>query len=106
MSRTGTTVRSKRLSSQAAVARSWERAAKASSSSRETPSSVAMMSAEMPWGMKSAEKEVSGSMAMAPPSELMGTRDMDSTPPAMTRSSQPERILPAARLRAVRPEAQ
>ena len=49
---------------------------------------------------------VSGSIAQAPPSEPIGTRDIDSTPPANTRSSQPEATFWAAMLTASRPEAQ
>ena len=49
---------------------------------------------------------VSGSIAQAPPSEPIGTRDIDSTPPANTRSSQPEATFWAATLTASRPEAQ
>jgi hypothetical protein len=49
---------------------------------------------------------VCGSQAQAPRSEPIGTRDMDSMPPATTRSSQPERTFCAARLTASRPEAQ
>ena len=49
---------------------------------------------------------VSGSIAQAPPSEPIGTRDIDSTPPAKTRSSQPEATFWAAMLTASRPEAQ
>ena len=49
---------------------------------------------------------VSGSIAQAPPSEPIGTRLIDSTPPAMTRSSQPEATFWAAMLTASRPEAQ
>src|SRR3954454_19723122 len=45
-------------------------------------------------------------MAHAPPSEPIGTRDMDSTPPASTRSSQPEATFCAAMFTASRPEAQ
>src|SRR3954454_14019108 len=45
-------------------------------------------------------------MAHAPPSEPLGTRDIDSTPPARTRSSQPEATFWAAMLTASRPEAQ
>ena len=40
------------------------------------------------------------------PSEPIGTRDIHSTPPATTRSSQPEATFIAARLTASRPEAQ
>jgi hypothetical protein len=49
---------------------------------------------------------VSGSIAQAPPSEPIGTRLMLSTPPATTRSSQPERTFCAAMFTASRPEAQ
>ena len=49
---------------------------------------------------------VSGSIAHAPPSEAIGTRDIDSTPPAMIRSSQPDLTRPAAWLTASSPEAQ
>ena len=60
----------------------------------------------MPCGTKPRPELVIGSIAQAPPSEPIGTRDIDSTPPARTRSSQPERTLAAARLTASRPEAQ
>ena len=103
---TGTTERSKRPSFQAAAARSWESAAYSSTSRREKPSMVAMRSAPMPCGTKSVSKLVIGSANQAPPSEAIGTRDIDSTPPARTRSSQPERTLAAAMLTASRPEAQ
>ena len=43
---------------------------------------------------------------MAPPSEPIGTRDIDSTPPANTRSSQPDATFWAATLTASRPDAQ
>ena len=45
----------------------------------------------MPWGTNEVSKFVSGSIAQAPPSEAIGTRDIDSTPPATIRSSKPER---------------
>src|SRR3954453_10759211 len=45
-------------------------------------------------------------MAHAPPSEPLGPRDIDSTPPANTRSSQPEATFCAAMFTASRPEAQ
>ncbi|CAM5742257.1 hypothetical protein SALBM311S_06770 [Streptomyces alboniger] len=67
---------------------------------------VAMRSAPMPWGTKLTARLVIGSLNQAPPSEAIGTRDMDSTPPARTRSSQPERTLAAAMLTASRPDAQ
>src|ERR1700712_2169365 len=65
-----------------------------------------MRSAPMPWGTKPVLKFVSGSIAQAPPSEPIGTRDIDSTPPAKTRSSQPEATFCAAMFTASRPEAQ
>jgi hypothetical protein len=43
---------------------------------------------------------------MAPPSEPIGTRDMDSTPPATTRSAWPDITSAAAVFTASRPEAQ
>ncbi len=65
-----------------------------------------MRSALTPWGTKLVAYAVSGSIAHAPPSEPIGTRDIDSTPPAMIRSSQPERTFWAAMLTASNPEAQ
>src|SRR5690606_16357568 len=62
--------------------------------------------APMPCGIKLQAILVSGSSAQGPPSEPIGTRDIDSTPPATTRSSQPERTFWAAILTASRPEAQ
>src|ERR1700722_20180320 len=56
--------------------------------------------------MNSVSRLVSGSCAQAPLSEPMGTRDIDSMPPATTRSSQPERTFCAAMLTASSPEAQ
>ncbi len=47
-----------------------------------------------------------GSMYQAPPDAPMPTRDIDSTPPAMTMSSAPWAIFAAPRLTASRPEAQ
>ena len=49
---------------------------------------------------------MAGSIAQAPPSEPIGTRDIDSTPPAMISWSQPERTFWAAVLTASSPEAQ
>ncbi len=60
----------------------------------------------MPCGTKPVSKFVSGSIAQAPPSEPIGTRDIDSTPPAKTRSSKPEATFWAATFTASRPEAQ
>ena len=70
------------------------------------PSIVAIRSAPMPCGTKPVVSAVAGSIAHAPPSDPIGTRLIDSTPPASTRSSQPERTCAAARLTASRPEAQ
>ncbi len=60
----------------------------------------------MPCGTKSVSNAVLGSMAQAPPSDAIGTRLIDSTPPARMRSSQPERTRCEAWLTASRPEAQ
>ena len=49
---------------------------------------------------------MAGSLAQAPPSEPIGTRLIDSTPPARIRSSKPARTRAAAWLTASRPEAQ
>src|SRR5258706_10460208 len=56
--------------------------------------------------MKAVSNAVSGSQAQGPRSVPSGTRDMDSTPPATARSSQPERTFCAAIFTASRPEAQ
>src|SRR5258706_4470952 len=56
--------------------------------------------------MKAVSNAVSGSQAQGPRSVPSGTRDMDSTPPATTRSSQPERTFCAAMFTASRPDAQ
>ena len=60
----------------------------------------------MPCGTKPVANAVAGSVAQAPPSEAIGTRLIDSTPPARIRSSKPERTRAAAWLTASRPEAQ
>ena len=65
-----------------------------------------MRSALTPCGTKLVPYAVSGSMAHGPPSEPIGTRDIDSTPPAMMRSSQPEATFCAATFTASRPDAQ
>ena len=67
---------------------------------------VAIKSAPMPCGVKPVAALVAGSCAHAPPSEPMGTRDMLSTPPATTKSSQPLATFCAAMFTASRPEAQ
>ena len=48
---TGNTLRSKRPSAMALAARSWLVTASSSQSAREKPSTLAMRSAEMPWGI-------------------------------------------------------
>ena len=83
-----------------------ERRAKLSTSVREKPSRVAIRSAPTPCGTKLVCILVAGSIAQAPPSEPMGMRDMDSTPPTTTRSSKPERTFMAPRFTASRPDAQ
>ena len=60
----------------------------------------------MPCGTKPVVSAVAGSVAQAPPSEPIGTRLIDSTPPARIRSSKPPRTREAAWLTASRPEAQ
>ncbi len=105
-STTGTIERSKAPSAQDLAARVCDSSAYASTSSREKPSMVAMRSAPMPCGAKPVVKLVSGSMAQGPPSEAIGTRDIDSTPPPMIMSSQPEAIRWPAWFTASRPEAQ
>ena len=45
-------------------------------------------------------------MAQAPPSVPIGTRDIDSTPPPMTRSDWPDMICAAAVFTDSRPDAQ
>ena len=60
----------------------------------------------MPCGTKPVRSAVAGSAAHAPPSEPIGTRLIDSTPPARMRSSKPERTRAAAWLTASRPLAQ
>ncbi|KOV29956.1 hypothetical protein ADK58_08735 [Streptomyces sp. XY152] len=67
---------------------------------------MAIRSAPMPCGTNPVSWLVRGSADRAPPSLPIGTRDMDSTPPAMTRSSQPERAFAAAMLTASSPDAQ
>ena len=103
---TGTIEPAKKPPSRALAARFWLSSAKASTSSREKPSSVAIRSAPMPCGTNEVAELVSGSCAQAPPSEPIGTRLMLSTPPATTRSSQPERTFCAAMFTASRPDAQ
>jgi hypothetical protein len=49
---------------------------------------------------------MAGSLNIAPPSEPIGTLDIDSTPPAITRFSNPDRTFWAAKFVASRPDAQ
>ena len=74
---------SKRPASQAALARLWLSTASWSVSSRLNPYSVAMISAEIPWGTKYFSIATEGSTATAAPSEPIGTRPIISTPPAI-----------------------
>jgi citronellol/citronellal dehydrogenase len=60
----------------------------------------------MPCGTKPMAMLVAGSCDQAPPSEPIGTRDMLSTPPATTMSSQPLATFCAAMFTASSPEAQ
>jgi hypothetical protein len=60
----------------------------------------------MPCGTKPMALLTRASSNMAPPSAPMRTRDIDSTPPATTRCSQPERTFIAAVLTASSPDAQ
>ena len=95
-----------RPSACAVAARSCERAAKTSTSSRVKPSSDAIRSALTPCGTNDVAKLVSGSIAHGPPSEPSGIRDIDSTPPASTRSSQPVEIFCAAMITESMPDVQ
>jgi hypothetical protein len=70
------------------------------------PLSVAIKSAEIPCGTKYVIVATSGSTAHAPPSDPIGMRDIDSTPPATNRSSDPARTRAAAWLTASSPEPQ
>ncbi|MCY1309311.1 hypothetical protein D9M70_593950 [compost metagenome] len=56
--------------------------------------------------MKKAGRLTEGSMNQEPPDMPRPTRDMLSTPPAITMSSAPWAILAAPKLMASRPEAQ
>ncbi len=56
--------------------------------------------------IKPVVRLVAGSVAQARPSEPLGTRYMDSTPPSTTRSSQPDRTFIAAMFTAFSPDAQ
>ena len=91
---TGTTSRSKRPSSIAASARRCDSYEYASSSSRESPHSSAISSAEIPCGTISQRSSSVGERS--PPLEPIGTRDIDSTPAATTRSSWPDETAAAA----------
>ena len=106
LSLTGTTERSNHPLSRARAALCCEVTAYSSTSCLDHPASVAMVSAPIPWGTNPVFTANSGSPAIAPPLEPMGTRDIDSTPPATTKSSHPEAIFCAAMLTASKPEAQ
>ena len=82
-SRIVTTERANRPAAQAAAARFWLSTAKASTSSRLNPYSVAMISAEIPCGTKYVFIASEGSTAIAAPSDPIGTRPIISTPPAI-----------------------
>ena len=60
----------------------------------------------MPCGTKYCCQATRGSMAQAPPSEPIGTRDIDSTPPPMASSELPDMTCAAAVFTDSRPEAQ
>src|SRR5580658_4180402 len=84
---TGTIPRAKRPSSMATAARRWLSTAYASTSARPKPSMVAIRSAEIPWGTvgnRSRKAGLSPSIEMDPTERFQ--RDIDSTPPATTRS--------------------
>src|SRR3954470_5928481 len=67
---------------------------------------VAIRSALTPCGTKPVARAVCGSRNQAPPSEPIGLRDIDSTPPARIRCSPPPRTRAAAVLPSSRPEPQ
>ena len=60
----------------------------------------------MPCGMKYWCQATCGSATHAPPSAPIGTRDIDSTPPPITRSACPAMICAAATFTDSRPDAQ
>ena len=103
---TGTTDLSNQPLSRACAALRCDSTAYASTSSRLYPSMVAIISAPMPCGTKPVFSANAGSLAMAPPLEPIGTRDIHSMPPATTRSSQPDATFCAAVLTASKPDAQ
>ena len=92
------------------AARSWLRTANSSHCSRLKPSTLAMRSAEMPWGTVGyfsrkaglPPSRVEGAMAFS----STGQRDIDSTPPPTTRSCMPARMPMAASVTACWPEPQ
>src|SRR5690606_17489969 len=83
------------LLAQAAAALFWDSTAKLSTSFREYPYLVAIKSAEIPCGTN-LPKAASGSITQAEPSMPIGTRDMDSTPPATIKSDHPDLTRAAA----------
>jgi hypothetical protein len=80
-----------------AAAFCWLRTAKASASSRVMPCRVASRSALMPCGTMPRVAKAMCGLINAPPSLPIATRDMLSTPPAMTRSARPRRPAPPRR---------
>ena len=99
--------RPKRFSSMAVAAFRWLSSAKRSTSSRLNPSSVAMRSAEMPCGtICTFLRRTSLSPSIMAPSEPIGTRDIDSTPPPTVHSCAPLAIPIAAKFTACSPEPQ
>jgi len=70
------------------------------------PYLVAIKSAETPCGTKYIGIATAGSIGQAPPSEPIGTRDIDSTPPPIAACDWPAMTCAAAMLVASRPEAQ
>ena len=106
-SRTGTSEFEKRPSFCAIAQRRWLSAAKASRSPREKPSSVAIRSAEMPCGTNGCSSTRCGLLpSRPPPVDPIGTRDIDSTPPPITRSCWPAITPIAAKFTACWPEPQ
>ncbi len=86
---TGTISRSKRPSSRARAARRCDSTAKRSFSSREIPHFSEIISAEMPWGTRSGYRARSFGPNGMPWDVIdapIGTRVIDSTPAATTRS--------------------
>ena len=88
------------------MARFWDSTEYASTSSRLKPYFEATRSAEMPCGTKYIGIATAGSTGQAPPSEPIGTRDIDSVPAPIAACDWPDMTWAAAMLVASRPEAQ